>query len=113
VHQRLPDCPEVTPDPALLRASRVASSLGRRRLGAELRLAAYGTGWQKLRPFPGYTGRPAWASAEIGEAFGEVLVDAYAEGATEVLAGRRPHPPAVMSWLPWATLGGRMMPSHA
>lgn len=113
VRLRLPDCPEVTPDPSLLRASRMAASLGRRRLAAELRLAAQGTGWQKLRPFPGYTGRPSWASAAIGEAFGELLVDAYAESATEVLAGRRPHPPAVMAWLPWATLGGRVTPSRA
>jgi creatinine amidohydrolase len=113
VHRSLPDCPAITPDAGLLRASRVAASLGRRRLSAELRLAAQGTGWQKLRPFPGYTGRPAWASAEIGEAFGELLVDAYAEGARDVLAGRRPHPPPVMSWLPWATFGGRLMPSHA
>jgi creatinine amidohydrolase len=113
VHRALPDCPAVTPDAGLLRASRVAAALGRRRLSAELRLAAQGTGWQKLRPFPGYTGRPSWASAEIGEAFGELLVDAYAEGARDVLAGRRPHPPPVMSWLPWATFGGRTMPSHA
>jgi creatinine amidohydrolase len=113
VHKSLPDCPHITPDAKLLRASRVAASLGRRRLSAELRLAAQGTGWQKLRPFPGYTGRPSWASAEIGEAFGELLVDAYAEGVRDVLAGRRPHPPVVMSWLPYATLGGRLTPSHA
>ena len=113
VHEQLPDCPEITPDPVLLGASRVAASLGRTRTAAELRLAAWGTGWQKLRPFPGYTGRPAWATAEIGEAFGHLLVDEYAAGATEVFAGRMPHPPAVMPWLAWATLGGRLLPAGA
>lgn len=112
-HRDLPDCPEVTPDPTLARASRVAAAMGKRRLSAELRLAARGLGWQKLRPFPGYTGRPAWATARIGEAFGELLVETFAHDATEVLAGRLPHPAPVMSWMPWATLGGRMTPAPA
>jgi creatinine amidohydrolase len=113
VHQQLPHCPEITPEPALLRASRIAAAMGRKRTSAELRLAAWGTGWQRLRPFPGYTGRPAWASTEIGEAFGHLLVHEFAEGVTEVFAGRRTHPPAVMPWLPWATLGGRLTPAGA
>jgi creatinine amidohydrolase len=112
-HRQLPDCPDITPDAALLRAARVAASLGRKRTAAELRLAAWGTGWQKLRPFPGYTGRPAWATAEIGESFGHLLIDAFAESATEVFAGRKAHTPAVMPWLAWATLGGRLMPAGA
>jgi creatinine amidohydrolase len=113
VYRQLPDCPDFPPDPALLRASAVAAALGRRRVAAELRLAAWGTGWQKLRPFPGYTGRPSWATAEIGEAFADLLIDEYAAGVTEIFAGRRPHPAAVMSWLSWATLGGRLTPAHA
>jgi len=113
VHAQLPDCPEITPDPALLRASRIAASLGRTRTAAELRLAAWGTGWQQLRPFPGYTGRPAWATPAIGESFGHLLVDEYARGVTDVFEGRRAHPPAVMAWLSWATLGGRLMPAGA
>ena len=113
VYRELPDCPEIQPDGALLRASAIAAALGRRRVSAELRLAAWGVGWQKLRPFPGYTGRPSWATAEIGESFGRLLIDEYAKAATEVLAGRSPHPPAVMSWLAWATLGGRLAPAGA
>ena len=112
VHKDLPDCPPFVPDPTLLRAAS-AADLGRRHaLGAELRFAAWGLGWMKLRPFPGYTGRPAWATAAIGEAFGELLLDTYARAVPDILDGRRAHPPPVMSWLARATLGGRL-PSGA
>jgi creatinine amidohydrolase len=113
VYRDLPHCPDFAPDPVLLRASRVAGTLGRRRVSAELRLAAWGVGWQKLRPFPGYTGRPSWATVEIGESFGRLLLDEYAATAKAVLEGRGPHPEPVMSWLAWATLGGRVAPAGA
>ncbi len=108
VHRELPDCPPFSPDAALLRAASAAQAVGRRALAAELRFAAWGLGWMKVRPFPGYTGRPAWASTGIGEAFGELLLEMYAKAVPEILDGRREHPAAVMSWLARATLGGRL-----
>jgi creatinine amidohydrolase len=113
VYRDLPHCPDFAPDAALLQASKIAAALGRKRTSAELRLAAWGVGWQKLRPFPGYTGRPSWATREIGESFAGLLLDAYEATAKEVLAGREPHPEPVMAWLSWATLGGRVAPAGA
>lgn len=109
-HRSLPPCPAVTPSPAFARASALAKRVGAKRLALELELAAWGTGWQHLRPFPGYTGRPHLATAGAGAAFARLLVDAFEAVVEDVFAGRARSPKPIMTWAAAATLGGRLQP---
>ena len=106
----LPPCPALTPDPVLLRASQVARRLGRTRLAGELRFAAEGAAWQQLRPFPGYTGHPARATAEAGAVFTKAIVDVYGPLVRDVLESGARSPQPIMQWLNQLTLGGRLLP---
>lgn len=107
VYRDLPDCPPITPDARLERAARTAERFGRTQLAAELRVAAWGVGWSKLRPFPGYTGRPRYATAEAGEVFVDYAVKRALRCALEVFDGAPPPPPP-MPWMERLTLGGRI-----
>ncbi len=104
----VPDCAPVDPDAKLLAASRVASLVGRVQLANELRFAAVGTGWNALRPFPGYTSKPRFASAAAGAYFANRILQDYVSVCDEVLhQGARP-PEPIMQWLPALTLNGRV-----
>ena len=105
----LPPCPEVMRDPALLRASRLASRAGKASLAADLATAAHFVGWKALRPFPGYTGRPHLASVAAGRAIVGHLLRMLGDLTWAVLEDRAPVPPAPMAWLSRATLGGRLL----
>lgn len=110
VRRELPPCPPIRPALALSLASRAAGALGARGLSRDLAFAAVGAGWYALRPFPGYTGRPALASAAAGAFFAKEIVDRYAATAAEVFAGRARSPRPILGWMPAATLGGRLTP---
>nr|MCH9681234.1 creatininase family protein [Deltaproteobacteria bacterium] len=111
VHERLPPCPTFAPDRTTVAAAAVAQRLGRTRLAQELRFAAVAIGWQKLRPFPGYTSSPAHANAQSGAVFARTVLDLYAPMIESVLLEGEPAPAAIMSWTRWATLHGRLGPS--
>ena len=49
--------------------------MGQATLAGELGFAASGTGWYKLSPFPGYTGRPHRASKEAGAVFARFMME--------------------------------------
>jgi creatinine amidohydrolase len=104
----LPPCPSPTPVAPLAAAARAARALGRRELAAELDFAARGLGWFALRPFPAYTGRPAAASAAAGSALARRIVGEGAPVVLDVLEGRVPAPPPVMTWVAGLSLGGRV-----
>lgn len=110
VFRTLPDCPEIRPDPAVHAAARVARRLGQEALALELELAALGRGWYALRPFPGYTGAPRAADPAAGRALAELLIEFMLDLAERVFAGE-PHPPPLLGWLRFATLGGAL-PTH-
>jgi creatinine amidohydrolase len=107
LHRELPPCAPVTPDTRFATASRVARRLGREMLARELEFAAAGLGWNALRPFPGYTGRPHLASADSGAAFARHIVDRYAEAAESVLLGGAEPPAPIMAWAARLSAGGR------
>jgi creatinine amidohydrolase len=107
IHRTLPDCPTITPDARLRRAARAAERFGRTELAAEMRFAAWAVGWSKLRPFPGYTGRPRYATAEAGEVFVDYAVKRSLRMALDVFDGAPPPPPP-MRWVERLTLGGRV-----
>ncbi|MBN8615417.1 MAG: creatininase family protein [Deltaproteobacteria bacterium] len=107
IHRTLPDCPSITPDLRLMALARAADRAGRSHVAAELRVAAYGVGWSKLRPFPGYTGKPRHATAEAGEVFVRYAVSRAVPLIRDVFVGRAPPPPP-MPWMEALTFGGRM-----
>lgn len=109
---RLPPCPDIVPDAALRRASSAARALGREELARELSLAAAGRGWNALRPFPGYTSRPAQATREAGAFFAGALMDALEPVARGVLDDGAEPPRPILRWLRRLTLQGRIPTSH-
>lgn len=108
-HRTMAPCPSVTPDASFAAAARAARLAGQVPLAKELRYAAWAYGWQKLSPFPGYTGRPHLANPRSGAAFArhmEEMCDTAVEG---VFTGARTAPPPIMRWVASATLGGRIV----
>ncbi|MFN9809910.1 MAG: creatininase family protein [Deltaproteobacteria bacterium] len=107
IHRALPDCPPFAPDPRLLRLAHAADRIGNRVLGAELRVVAHGLGWSKVRPFPGYTAQPRYATAASGEVFVAYAVSRAVPRILDVVAGGPPPPPP-MAWMEALTLRGRL-----
>lgn len=107
IHRDLPPCPTITPDAALARAARGARALGRHALAHELEYGAAAVGWGALRPFPGYTGEPAWANRASGAAFAKHVVDRFTPIVDDVLHGRAAAPTPIMPWVEWMTARGR------
>lgn len=98
-YRDVPPCPPVVPAAVLARAARLARTWGARTLALELRLAAGALAWQRLRPFPGYTGRPHLASPEAGKVFTRAILDRYEACVEAVFAGRAPSPAPIFPWL--------------
>ncbi len=107
-HRSLPPCPSWPTDRRADRASRAAAAIGADELASELRFVASALGWMTVRPFPGYTGNPALATAEAGACFARVMLDRCTEAAEEVFAGRAESPAPIMRWLGPLSLGGRV-----
>jgi hypothetical protein len=105
IYRTLPPCPPIEPDLPFLWASRAAHAAGLTELGIELKFAAYGRGWVKLRPFPGYTSRPHRATATVGAYLARRIVDDYEVATRAVFAGAE-GPGPIMKWVVKATLGG-------
>jgi hypothetical protein len=62
-------------------------------------LASWGLAWHRLRPFPGYTGHPGLARADVGAELARQVVDMYAPVVQAVLEGRAEPPEPVMAWV--------------
>ncbi|MDB4969172.1 MAG: hypothetical protein JWN44_4861 [Myxococcales bacterium] len=107
-YKSLPPCPDVRPDTKFLLAAKVARALGADQLSRELSFAAAGVGWNALRPFPGYTGRPHRATPQAGAVFAAEMVRRYVQGIEDVFAGRSESPPPIMRWAGTLSLGGRI-----
>jgi len=105
IYATLPPCPPLVPEAPLIAAARWARAAGRERLAKELEFAALGRGWARLRPFPGYTGRPHRATPAAGAVFARAMVARYAEVTRAVFAGA-PTPRPIMKWVEGVTLGG-------
>lgn len=106
-YRTLPDCPTLVPDAALDRMARIAARMGDAVRARELAFGALGVAWSKLRPFPGYTGRPRHANAAAGAIFARYVADRASQVVLDVLDGAAP-PEPVMGWLHATTLGGRL-----
>ena len=108
LYTRLPPCPPIKPDPALDLAARAAKAMGRAGLGRELAFAAAGRGWNAMRPFYGYTGKPHLASAQAGAVFARAILDVYERGVLEVLDGEARSPEPILKWVNFVSMGGRL-----
>lgn len=111
--REVPDCPPVRPAPLFRALAGAAAAVGAATLAGELHAAAVATGWQSLRPFPGYTGRPRLASAAAGEVFVRFILDRYEAAAEAVWVRGEPHPAPILAWVRYVTLGGRTPPIEA
>lgn len=107
-YRSLPPCAAVRPDGRFALAARVARAMRRERLARELAFAANGVGWNALRPFPGYTGRPHRATPQAGAVFAAQIVGQYEAVVEDVFAGRAEPPPPIMRWAGKLSLGGRI-----
>jgi creatinine amidohydrolase len=108
IYKTLPPCPDFPPDRNFLRAEKLARAAGREELAGELGLAAAGMGWNRLKPFPGYTGRPHRATREAGAVFARHFMEALVPEVAAVLEGKKAAPKPIMQWARWGTLGGRI-----
>lgn len=96
--QRTPDCPDrFMPGPfklviALLRA------LGQETAAREVAIAGDATAWARHPTFLGYTGKPRYATAEIGEALVDILLRDYVSGFHAVLDGAERSPKPILQW---------------
>ncbi|MFO0648574.1 MAG: creatininase family protein [Polyangiales bacterium] len=105
----LAPCPSYPPHAAFDLAARAAARLGRARLAAELRFAAWGTAWKAVAPRAGgYTGAPHRATAAAGRVFADAIVDLYAEAVAQTFSHAAAPPAPILAWVGGATLGGRI-----
>lgn len=111
-HLELPDCPAWPVHRGLAMAARVARGCGSERFGNDLSFIARAIGWMELNPYPGYTGRPRWASPEAGALFASAIIDKFAAETSRVFAGARDTPGPALAWLDKVTLGGRLPQPH-
>jgi creatinine amidohydrolase len=107
-YRSLPPCAEVRPNQRFLMASSLARRLGASQLSRELSFAAAAIGWNALRPFPGYTGRPHRATPEAGAVFVERMQEEFVRVVEDVFAGRAESPRPIMQWVGKVSLGGRI-----
>lgn len=108
VHRMLAPCPPVAPNRLFLFASRLAKRLGRPMLSRELELAAVGLGWNALRPFPGYSGRPHLANPASGAVFARKIIEGYVPVVEAVFERRERAPQPIMAWVGRVSAGGRI-----
>jgi creatinine amidohydrolase len=107
-YRSLPPCADIRPDAKFALAARMARAFGRQKLARELTFAAAGVGWNALRPFPGYTGRPHRATAQAGAVFVARMQDQFVRVVEDVFEGRAESPPPIMQWVERLSLGGRI-----
>lgn len=108
LHKTLKPCPKLHPLPAIAALSKLFRALGARKLAREIEFAAIALSWYRVRPFPGYTARPEYATPETGRLFAQDIVAQYTEQIRAVLLHDRAPPPPVLSWARWLSLGGRI-----
>lgn len=109
----VPPCPmPAAPGSGFMRLSRLARRLGKKQLAQEFQFVAEASPWYRLRPFPGYTGRPHRASAQAGSIVADILVEQAAAAANAVFAGECLSPRPMMMWVPRLTLYGRIGPKN-
>lgn len=97
--REVPPCPAWPVVRSVALAARAARAAGRETLARELDYAARGLGWLRLRPFPGYTGRPHLANEASGAVLAALLSERFAAAAEDVLVNGADPPPPVMAWL--------------
>lgn len=110
-YKDLPDCVELKPDKGLMAMAKASKLAGKKALMREFEFAAIGLAWAKLKPFPGYSGRPKESSTELGEFFAENhILPSYEKAALATLWGKESSPEPIMKWVKALTLAGAITP---
>lgn len=107
-HHRVPTCPQTKPMNVLLKCAGLFRAMGKTEAAEEIEFLARALPWYQLRPFPGYTGRPGYATRESGSVIARVMVEAVAKAVEQVFFDGAPPPRPVMRWMLPLTLGGRV-----
>lgn len=111
-YARVAPCPEIRPVGWMQAVAERLEGWGREEAARQLRFAAWGIGWQRLDPHPGYSGMPHVASEAAGDLLvARVLAECEAR-ARAVFSGEEANPRPLAEWLGTASLGGRLGPSH-
>lgn len=110
-YKELPHCAELTPDKGLMMMAKATKLAKKEALVREFEFAAVGLSWVKLKPFPGYSGRPCESSVELGEFFAENhILPTYEKAALSILWGEESSPEPIMKWIKPLTLAGAISP---
>lgn len=107
-HCQLAPCPPLRPLKGVRCLARTLGSLGLARAAHDLGYLATALSWYGLRPFPGYTGNPRYATPEAGALLAGALIEEMAPVVEAALEGQGEPPEPVMKWMQWATLNGRI-----
>jgi creatinine amidohydrolase len=104
----LPDCPSIGRSGAFPAAARLLRSAGLEKLSREVEFAHVGIQWGKLRPFPGYSGKPRLANSEAGRLFAERTGLLLARAIRGYFLESIPPPEPIFKWVRALSLGGRI-----
>jgi creatinine amidohydrolase len=96
--KKAPDCPDRFTALPFKIATKTLRALGFESLAREMAIAGDATAWASNPTYLGYTGKPRLATAEIGEAFVEIILRDYVEGFEQVLSGRAQSPKPILQW---------------
>lgn len=111
-YERVAPCPEIRPVGWMRALADRLEGWGRAEAAQQLRFAAWGIGWQRLDPHPGYSGMPHVANEAAGALLlDRVLAECEAK-ARAIFSGEAANPRPLAEWLATASLGGRLGPSH-
>jgi creatinine amidohydrolase len=95
---QVPDCPDFPPLPLFQRLAKVSARCGKSILAREFEIAADAVAWSQLRPHPGYTGSPRFASQTIGEKIVSRIVTEYDLLIRKVFENGEPAPKPILQW---------------
>jgi len=110
-YKNLPAAGNFTPNFIFSALSKLAGSIGQKKLKNELNFAANGLGWSLGPEYRGYTGFPALASKELGDYFVyKKILPMYLQEVENVFERKQAPTGPIMSWVAPLSLGGRIAP---
>jgi creatinine amidohydrolase len=107
-YRDIPPCPPLGATPFLLSLARFFRARGWLKTAREIEFAHAAVHWSKIRPVPGYTGRPALSNAEAGRLFAERMAFLIARAMRGYFMEAKMPPEPIMNWIRVLSLGGRI-----
>ncbi|MBL7716877.1 MAG: creatininase family protein [Bdellovibrionales bacterium] len=101
----IPACPKIELTSSQQKVLRGLERMGLNRKAKEMKLAFLGLNWMKVKPFPGYSGYPGAANAEVGKEIFERLLPYYEAEESRVFREGKPRTKPVLGWTTRLTHG--------